>query len=185
VVPLGYVTEYQLIARDSAGNPVPDLTVTIQILGANPGKTTLNTNTSGLASGSFANNNPGVSSIVSYALIDGFPVSSLGNPVAALSSVLLSTSPVSLQGAISTPINDSVFLRSAPIAVSLNGILNDAALYLIPIADPDVPAIETAFSGQAQTIDVSQLQAGQYWILVTGQDSQGESENSLVEVSLQ
>jgi Big-like domain-containing protein len=185
VVPLGYVTEYQLLAQDPTGNPVPDLAVTIQTLGANPGTTTLTTNTSGLASGSFANNNPGVSFIESYALIDGFPVFSVGKPVAALTSVLLSTTPVILQGWIATPLNDSVFLRSAPIVFSLGGILNDAVLYLIPVADPDVPAIETSFSGQAQTIDASQLQAGRYWILVTGQDSQGESENSLVEVNLQ
>ena len=185
VVPLGYVTEYQLLAQDFAGNPVSDVAVTVQTLGANPGTATLTTNTSGLASGSFANNNPGVSFIMSYAMIDGFPVFSEGEPVAALTSVLLLTSPVLLQGAISTPLNESVFLRSAPIALSLRGILNDAALYLIPMADPDVPAIETAFSGQAQTIDVSQLQAGQYWILVTGQGSQGESENGLVEVNLQ
>lgn len=185
VATVGYTTDYQVVAQDSSGNPLRGLSVTVQVIGANPGTSTLTTDTSGLSSGSFTNVSPGVSFVVAYGVIDGMPVFSMGTPVAALSTALLPNAPVTLQGVISGPLNDSLLLRSAPIAVSFDEALDNGTLYLLPVTSPNLPATSIPVSGTAALLDVSQFPGSEYWILLIGQGSNGESVNSLVMVNLQ
>lgn len=182
----GYETEYEIVAQDGTGNPLPNLPVTVQVLGANQNTSNFTTDRNGLASGSFVNVNTGLSFIVAYATIGGMPVFSGGTPVEALSSVLLPSSPVAIQGAISSPLIDSVLQRTAPIPITFSDVLNSATLYLIPLESPDTPSISSTVSRTGQTVfDVSQLPGGDYWLLLVGEGPNGDPVNGLIMLTLQ
>jgi RHS repeat-associated protein len=192
VAPGPYVTgtpqSVRATLRNSAGNPLANFGVEFTVTGPNATTGSAVTNTSGIATFSYAGTNPGTDTVT--ALVRSTSTANInGTPPVSMVWTLTPQSPPVVQGSIGGPLNGASLTGSVPITVGAGVTLTNATVEYWPASNP--AAVTTLASGVGggpgttlATLDTTLLANGNYVIRVTGTNANGEETISQVIITV-
>lgn len=192
VAPGPYVTgtlqSVRATLRNSAGNPLANFGVEFTVAGPNATAGSAVTNTSGIATFSYAGTNPGTDTVT--ALVRSTATINInGTPPIAMVWTLTPQSPPVTQGWIGGPLNGTSAIGTVPITVGAGVTLTDAKVEYWPAANPAAVTtlVDNAQGGPGATlatIDTTTLANGNYIVRVTATDSNGNEQVSQVMITV-
>ncbi len=182
VAPGPYVTgtlqSVRATLRNSAGNPLANFGVEFTVTGPNATTGSAVTNTSGIATFSYAGTNPGTDTVT--ALVRSTATANVnGTPPVSMVWTLTPQSPPVTQGWIGGPLNGASVTGSVPITVGAGLTLTNVKVEYWPASNPAAVTtlVEGAQGGPGATlatIDTTTLANGNYVIRVTATDANGK-----------
>ena len=192
VAPGPYVTgtpqSVRATLRNSAGNPLANFGVEFTVVGPNATTGSAVTNTSGIATFTYAGTNPGTDTVT--ALVRSTATANVnGTPPVSMIWTLTPQSPAVTQGWIGGPLNGASVTGSVPITVGAGQTLTNVKVECWPASSP---AAVTTLAEGAQggpgatlaTLDTTLLANGNYVIRVTGTNANGEQQVSQVMITV-
>ena len=192
VVPGPYVTgtpqSVRATLRNSAGNPLANFGVEFTVAGPNATTGSAVTNTSGIATFTYAGTNPGTDTVT--ALVRSTATANVnGTPPVSMVWTLTPQSPPVTQGSIGGPLNGASVTGSVPITVGAGVTLTNAKVEYWPASNPAAVTtlVEGAQGGPGATlatIDTTTLANTNYVIRVTGTDANGQTQVSQVLITV-
>jgi RHS repeat-associated protein len=192
VAPGPYVTgtpqSVRATLRNSAGNPLANFGVEFTVSGPNATAGSAVTNTSGIATFSYAGTNPGTD-VVTALVRSTATVNINGTPPISMVWTLTPQSPPVTQGWIGGPLNGASLTGTIPITVGAGVTLTGAKVEYWPAANPAAVTtlVENAQGGPGTTlatIDTTTLANGNYIVRVTATDSNGNEQVSQVMITV-
>ncbi|HEV8431561.1 MAG TPA: RHS repeat-associated core domain-containing protein [Pyrinomonadaceae bacterium] len=184
----GTLQSVRATLRNSAGNPLANFGVEFTVSGPNATTGSAVTNTSGVATFSYAGTNPGTDTVT--ALVRSTATTNInGTPPVSMVWTLTPQSPPVTQGWIGGPLNGASVTGSVPITVGAGITLTDAKVEYWPASNPAAVTtlVEGAQGGPGTTlatIDTTTLANGNYIIRVTGTDSNGQTQVNQVMITV-
>ncbi len=160
---------FSVLATDAGGNPVPNVTVTLLVSGANQLEVTSDNDATGTATLSYAGSNPGSDSVQAIAFLSG--MDALSNVVAVQWVGAGSSANSSSPGWIGAPAYGSMVSGVVPITLAQGVTLASGTLSYAPgsnLADMVVLNANVSGSGQIGELDTTLLNNGAYWIELQG-----------------
>lgn len=192
VAPGPYVTgtlqTVRATLRNSAGTPLANFGVEFTVSGPNATTGSNVTNTSGIATFSYAGTNPGTDTVT--ALVRSTATANVnGTPPISMVWTLTPQSPPVTQGWIGGPLNGASLTGTIPITVGAGVTLTDAKVEYWPASNPAgvTTLVDHAQGGPGTTlasIDTTTLANGNYVIRVTATDSNGQQQTSQVTITV-
>ena len=192
VAPGPYVTgtlqSVRATLRNSAGNPLANFGVEFTVSGPNATAGSAVTNSSGVATFSYAGANPGTDTVT--ALVRSTATVNInGTPPVSMVWTLTPQSPPVTQGWIGGPTNGSSVTGTVPITVGAGLTLTNVTVEYWPAANPAAVTtlVENAQGGAGATlttIDTTTLANGNYVIRVTATDQNGTQQVSQVMITV-
>ncbi|HEY2961613.1 MAG TPA: RHS repeat-associated core domain-containing protein [Pyrinomonadaceae bacterium] len=190
-VPGPYVTgtpqTLRATLRNSAGTPLANFGVEFTVAGPNATTGSDVTNSSGVATFTYAGTNPGTDSVT--ALVRSTATANITSGAVAMTWTLTAQSPPVVQGSIGGPLNNASVTGSVPITVGAGVTLTNAKVEYWPAANP--AAVTTLASGVGggpgtvlATLDTTLIANGNYVIRVTGTDGNGQETISQVIITV-
>jgi YD repeat-containing protein len=192
VAPGPYVTgtlqSVRATLRNSAGTPLANFGVEFTVAGPNATTGSAVTNTSGIATFSYAGTNPGTDSVT--ALVRSTTTANInGTPAIPMVWTLTPQSPPVVQGSIGGPLNGASVTGTIPITVGAGVTLTDTTVEYWPVSNP--AGVITLASGVGggpgtvlATLDTTLIANGNYVIRVTGTDGNGQQTISQVIITV-
>ena len=174
--------------RNSAGNPLANFGVEFTVSGPNATTGSGVTNTSGIATFTYAGTNPGTDTVT--ALVRSTATANVnGTPPVPMVWTLTPQSPPVTQGWIGGPLNDASVTGSVPITVGAGMTLTNAKVEYWPASNPAgvTTLVEGAQGGPGATLatlDTTLIANGNYVIRVTATDSNGNEQVSQVMITV-
>ncbi|HKG80759.1 MAG TPA: RHS repeat-associated core domain-containing protein [Pyrinomonadaceae bacterium] len=174
--------------RNSAGNPLANFGVEFTVAGPNATTGSAVTNTSGIATFTYAGTNPGTDAVT--ALVRSTATANInGTPPVSMVWTLTPQSPAVTQGWIGAPLNGASVTGTVPITVAAGQTLTNAKVEYWPASNPAAVTtlVEGAQGGPGTTltsIDTTLLANGNYVIRVTATNGNGEEQVSQVTITV-
>ena len=174
--------------RNSAGNPLANFGVEFTVTGPNATTGSAVTNTSGIATFTYAGTNPGTDTVT--ALVRSTSTANVnGTPPIPMVWTLTPQSPPVTQGWIGGPLNGASVTGSVPITVAAGVTLTDAKVEYWPATNPAAVTtlVDNAQGGPGTTLatlDTTTLANGNYVIRITATDSNGNEQVSQVVITV-
>jgi RHS repeat-associated protein len=192
VAPGPYVTgtlqTVRATLRNSAGNPLANFGVEFTVSGPNATTGSNVTNTSGIATFSYAGTNPGTDTVT--ALVRSTATANInGTPPVSMVWTLTPQSPPVTQGWIGGPLNGATVTGTVPITVGTGLTLTNAKVEYWPASNPaGVTTLAAGVQGgpgaTLATLDTTTIANGNYVIRVTATDSNGQEQVSQVMITV-
>src|SRR5215212_7920665 len=192
VTPGPYVTgtpqTVRATLRNSAGNPLANFGVEFTVAGPNATTGSAVTNTSGIATFSYAGTNPGTDTVT--ALVRSTATANVnGTPPVSMVWTLTPQSPAVTQGWIGGPLNGASVTGSVPITVGAGITLTTAKVEYWPASNPaGVTTLAEGVQGGPGTVlatlDTTMIANGNYVIRVTATDANGQEQRSEVTITV-
>ena len=192
VAPGPYVTgtlqSVRATLRNSAGNPLANFGVEFTVSGPNAAAGSSVTNTSGIATFSYAGTNPGTDSVT--ALVRSTATANVtGTPPVSMVWTLTPQSPPVTQGQMGAPLNGASVTGTVPITVGAGLTLTNVKVEYWPASNPAgvTTLLENGQGGAGATlatIDTTLLANGNYVIRVTATGSNGQEQTSQVMITV-
>jgi RHS repeat-associated protein len=186
--PLAVGTGESLIATltDSGGHPISDFPVQVTVTGPNAVTATVVTDATGVATFTYAGVKVGVDVLTAVAL-GTVQVSS--TPVSLTWTTAPSNTPALTQGWIGAPTHQSTVVGQVPITVGAGLTLTSGTVTYWPMSAPDqVHTLATGVAGgpgaTIATLDTTVLANGSWVIKLDATNNQGESQVSMVAVTV-
>jgi RHS repeat-associated protein len=192
VAPGPYVTgtpqTVRATLRNSAGNPLANFGVEFTVSGPNATAGSGVTNTSGIATFTYAGTNPGTDTVT--ALVRSTATANVnGTPPIAMVWTLTPQSPPVTQGWIGGPLNGASVTGSVPITVGAGMTLTNVKVEYWPASNPAgvTTLVEGAQGGPGATLatlDTTLVANGNYVVRVTATDANGNQQVSQVTITV-
>nr|ART36397.1 C664 [uncultured bacterium] len=184
----GTLQSVRATLRNSAGNPLANFGVEFTVSGPNATTGSAVTNSSGIATFSYAGTNPGTDTVT--ALVRSTATVNInGTPPIPMVWTLTPQSPPVTQGWIGGPLNGASVTGTLPITVGAGLTLTNAKVEYWPAANPGAvtTVVEGAQGGPGATlatIDTTTIANGNYVIRVTATDGNGNEQASQVMITV-
>src|SRR5215212_8635421 len=192
VTPGPYVTgtpqTVRATLRNSAGNPLANFGVEFTVAGPNATTGSAVTNTSGIATFTYAGTNPGTDVVT--ALVRSTATANInGTPPVSMVWTLTPQSPAVTQGWIGGPLNGASVTGSVPITVGAGITLTTAKVEYWPASNPaGVTTLAEGVQGgpgaTLATLDTTMIANGNYVIRVTATGANGQEQASQVTITV-
>jgi RHS repeat-associated protein len=192
VAPGPYVTgtlqTVRATLRNSAGNPLANFGVEFTVSGPNATTGSGVTNSSGIATFSYAGTNPGTDTVT--ALVRSTATANVnGTPPVSMVWTLTPQSPPVTQGQIGAPLNGATVTGSVPITVGAGLTLTNVKVEYWPASNPaGVTTLAEGVQGgpgtTLATLDTTTIANGNYVIRVTATDANGQEQVSQVMITV-
>lgn len=184
----GTLQSVRATLRNSAGNPLANFGVEFTVSGPNATTGSAVTNTSGVATFSYAGTNPGTDTVT--ALVRSTATTNInGTPPVSMVWTLTPQSPPVTQGWIGGPLNGATVTGTVPITVGAGLTLTTAKVEYWPASNPaGVTTLAEGVQGgpgaTLATLDTTTIANGNYVIRVTATDSNGQEQTSQVMITV-
>jgi RHS repeat-associated protein len=184
----GTLQSVRATLRNSAGTPLANFGVEFTVSGPNATTGSSVTNSSGIATFSYAATNPGTDTVT--ALVRSTATTNInGTPPVAMVWTLTPQSPPVTQGWIGGPLNGASVTGSVPITVGAGLTLTNAKVEYWPASNPAAVTtlVDNAQGGPGTTLatlDTTTIANGNYIIRVTATDSSGNEQVSQVMITV-
>jgi streptogramin lyase len=184
----GTLQSVRATLRNSAGTPLANFGAEFTVSGPNATTGSAVTNSSGIATFSFAGTNPGTDTVT--ALVRSTATTNInGTPPVSMVWTLTPQSPPVTQGWIGGPLNGTSVTGSVPVTVGAGLTLTNAKVEYWPASNPAAVTtlVEGAEGGPGATLatlDTTLLANGNYVIRVTATDSNGQEQVSQVMITV-
>ncbi|HKG48076.1 MAG TPA: RHS repeat-associated core domain-containing protein [Pyrinomonadaceae bacterium] len=192
VAPGPYVTgtlqSVRATLRNSAGTPLANFGVEFTVAGPNATAGSAVTNTSGIATFSYAGTNPGTDTVT--ALVRSTATANVnGTPPVSMVWTLTPQSPPVTQGWIGGPLEGASVTGTVPVTVGAGLTLTGVKVEYWPATNPAgvTTLLENGQGGSGATlatIDTTTLANGNYVIRVTATDQNGNEQVSQVTITV-
>ena len=184
----GTLQSVRATLRNSAGNPLANFGVEFTVSGPNATTGSAVTNTSGIATFSYAGTNPGTDTVT--ALVRSTATANVnGTPPVSMVWTLTPQSPPVTQGWIGGPLNGATVTGTVPITVGAGVTLTTAKVEYWPASNPaGITTLADGVSGSTgttlATLDTTTIANGNYVVRVTATDSNGQQQVSQVMITV-
>jgi RHS repeat-associated protein len=184
----GTLQSVRATLRNSAGSPLANFGVEFTVAGLNATTGSAVTNTSGIATFSYAGTNPGTDTVTAF--VRSTATTNInGTPPVSMVWTLTPQSPPVTQGWIGGPLNGASVTGTVPITVGAGLTLTNAKVEYWPASNPAAVTtlVEGAQGGPGTTLamlDTTLLANGNYVVRVTATDSNGQEQASQVMITV-